>query len=116
MTHMNDEMRQCIDDCTTCHQVCLATLQHCLHMGGKHADPDHVRLMADCVQICATSADFMLRGSSMHHHTCGACAEICDACSIDCDRMADDPEMRKCAETCRRCAQSCHRMAGAMAM
>ena len=113
MSHVSPDMRRCIDDCTTCHQVCLATIHHCLQKGGEHARPDHLRLMADCVQICGTSADFMLRGSHFHHATCGACAEVCDACATDCDRMADDPEMRRCADVCRRCAESCRQMAGA---
>jgi hypothetical protein len=71
--------------------------------------------MLDCAEICETSANFMIRGSELHHLTCGACAEVCDRCAEDCERMGDDETMRRCAETCRRCAESCHRMAGAMA-
>lgn len=114
MTHISSDMRQCIDECSTCHQVCLSVIPHCLEKGGMHASPDHIRVLADCAQICATSADFMLRGSSQHHETCRVCAEVCDACAQGCDRMADDDEMRRCADTCRRCAESCRRMAGAM--
>lgn len=108
-----EEMRDCIDACTSCHQVCLRTIQHCVQKGGEHANPDHLRMMADCVQICATSADFMLRGSPRHHLTCGACAEICDACAADCEQMSDDDgHMGECAAACRHCAELCHRMAG----
>ena len=60
------DMQHCIQECTDCHQVCLRTIQHCLGMGGKHAEQQHIRLMADCAQICAVSADFMLRGSPLH--------------------------------------------------
>ena len=60
--------------------------------------------------ICATSADAMLRGTSVHNVICGACAEICRQCADACDAM-NDPEMARCAEACRRCAESCSTMA-----
>ena len=115
MTHqqMSQEMRQCIQECSGCHQICLQTIQHCLGMGGKHAEQSHIRLLADCAQICAVSADFMLRGSPLHGRTCGVCAEVCERCAQDCDRVgAGDQQMKQCADACRRCAQSCSRMAG----
>lgn len=106
-------MQQCIDECTRCHAVCMEAITHCLEKGGRHAEPTHMRLLMDCAQICATSADFMLRGSDLHHLTCGACAEVCERCAEDCEKMADDPKMQECAEACRRCAESCSRMASA---
>ena len=108
-TH-SGQMQDCIDNCTRCHAVCLETITHCLEKGGRHAEASHIRLLTDCAQICATSADFMLRGSDLHAHTCGACAEICARCAEDCARMADDDMMQRCADECRRCAESCRRM------
>ena len=106
------EMQECIDNCLNCHAICVQTAAHCLEMGGKHAAPEHIRLLQDCAQICATSADFMLRGSDLHRRTCGVCAEACRACAEDCERMAGNDElMRRCAEICRKCADSCERMA-----
>lgn len=114
MTQMHTrEMQECIDNCMRCHAVCLETITHCLQKGGKHAEAAHVRLLQDCAQICATSADFMLRGSDLHARTCGVCAEVCERCAESCERMADDDVMRRCAEECRRCAESCRRMAQA---
>lgn len=108
------DMQACIDACWSCHSICQQTIQHCLGMGGQHVAKDHIRLMQDCVQICETSADFMLRGSPLHVHTCAACAEVCQQCAEDCDRL-DGPEMKRCADACRSCAESCRRMAGAAA-
>lgn len=109
---LSPEMRQCIENCLDCHAICLETITHCLRMGGKHAEASHIRLMMDCVQICQTSADFMLRGSDLHGRTCGVCAEVCARCAEDCERLAGDDElMRRCAEMCRRCAESCRKMA-----
>jgi hypothetical protein len=112
MTHSHTrEMQECIDNCTECHAICVATITHCLQMGGKHAEAAHIGLLMDCAQICATSADFMLRGSPMHSRTCAACAEICARCAEECARMGSDDMMQRCAEACRRCAESCRRMA-----
>lgn len=111
----NESMQACIDDCQSCHSICLATIQHCLQMGGKHAAADHLRLMMDCAEICQTSANFMLRGSNLHAETCRACAEVCDRCAEDCARVSDgqDQMMQRCVDACRRCSKSCHQMAGA---
>jgi hypothetical protein len=81
-------------------------------MGGKHAEAAHIRLLLDCAEICATSANIMLRGSDLHGKTCGVCAEVCERCADDCARLADgDGLMTRCADMCRRCAESCRTMA-----
>jgi hypothetical protein len=105
------DMEACIRNCQDCHRICLETIPHCLKKGGRHADPAHIRLLIDCAQICATSADFMIRGSPLHKASCGACATVCAACAEDCEGMADDAAMKRCAEACRRCAESCRQMA-----
>jgi hypothetical protein len=112
-TRHSTEMEQCIDNCTQCHAICIETAAHCLSKGGMHSAPDHIRLLQDCAQICATSADFMLRGSDLHGRTCAVCADVCTRCAESCERMADDEAMRGCAEMCRMCAESCRRMAQA---
>jgi hypothetical protein len=111
--HLHQEMRQCIQNCLDCHSICLETVTHCLQRGGQHAGPGHIRLLLDCAQICQTSADFMLRLSPWHPHTCGVCADICRRCAIACAQLgADDGTMQRCADVCRHCAESCLRMAG----
>jgi hypothetical protein len=104
-------LESCIRVCTTCHAVCLETAQWCLEMGGRHAYPNHVRLLLDCADICRTSADFMLRGSELHEQTCALCAEACMRCADECERIDGDEMMAQCAEVCRSCAESCRRMA-----
>ena len=109
--HVTNDMRRCAEECHSCHDICLETISHCLHKGGHHADPHHIRLMMDCVQICQTSGDFMLRGSDLHAHTCQACSVVCAKCADDCAKMGDDAVMKACAAQCRRCADSCSKMA-----
>jgi hypothetical protein len=107
-------MRSCIDACQACHAVCLETVKHCLAMGGRHAEAEHITTLLDCAQICATSADFMLRGSASHTATCLACAEVCETCAESCDAL-DGAEMKRCADECRRCAEECRKMAASAA-
>jgi hypothetical protein len=107
-------MERCIENCSNCQRTCLETAAR--HFRGEHTptlEETHVRLLLDCAQICSTSADFMMRGSAMHGHTCGACAAICERCADECERMGEDPYMAACAEICRRCAESCREMATA---
>src|SRR5690606_9960360 len=92
------DIQTCIQNCTECHRICLETAAYCLQKGGKHAEPNHVRLLLDCAQICQTSADFMIRGSDLHTRTCAVCAEICEVCAKDCESMGDDQQMKRCAE------------------
>ena len=107
----SDQMLVCIQNCQDCHRACLQTLTYCMNQGGPHAAPEHLRLLMDCAQICATSADFMLRASDLHAHTCAACAAVCRRCADDCAAMGDDLRMKALADTCRHCAESCESMA-----
>jgi hypothetical protein len=114
MAHISSDVRACIEACQSCHAVCIETLTHCLTMGGEHAEAQHIRTLLDCAQICATSADFMLRGSPMHGSVCDVCADVCNECAASCADL-DGPEMQRCAEECRRCAEHCREMAKAHA-
>lgn len=109
--HVTHDLERCIDNCQHCHRVCLETAA--LHFRGeapKSLTENHIRLMLDCADICRTSADFMLRGSELHAHTCRACAAICERCADECDKLGDDAHMAACVEACRRCAETCREM------
>ena len=108
----SEQMLVCIQNCQDCHRACLQTLTYCMKQGGRHAGPDHLRLLMDCADICLTSAAFMIRASDLHAHTCAACAAVCERCADDCAEMSDDLRMKALADTCRHCAESCAAMAG----
>lgn len=111
-THkMSKEMEQSIQNCLDCYRVCLQTATYCLQMGGKHAAPEHIKLLLDCAEICQTSAGFMLRYSDLHGQTCAVCAEVCEQCAESCRQFEGDAQMKACAEACRRSAESCRQMA-----
>ena len=103
-------MQENIVECDSCHDLCVETIGYCLSMGGRHADPAHVKLMMDCAEICQTTADFMLRDSSLYRAVCAVCADVCEACAGSCAAL-DGAEMAACTEACRRCAAACRAMA-----
>lgn len=115
---MSQEMQDCIQNCLNCHAVCLETINHCLAMGGEHAEATHIGLLQNCAEICMTSAHFMLTMSDHHPQVCDVCATVCDACADSCESLAsgDAAEfMQRCADVCRHCAESCRRMASGTA-
>jgi len=110
---ITDEMRKCIQECYECHRVCTETITHCITMGGKHTQSDHLRTMLDCAEVCITSAHFMSRVSRYVERLCSLCAEVCAACADSCQQIdPHDRVMLQCAETCRRCAETCRKMSG----
>jgi hypothetical protein len=111
-SHTNEDMSKCIQLCRDCNTMCTQTIAHCLKLGGRHAAPDHIRLLADCAQLCAVSADYMVRESPFHNQVCRLCSELCKQCAKDCEHVAGDDQMiKQCIEMCRKCAGSCERMA-----
>ena len=110
MNPLDPATQACIEACNRAHGVALAmAMNHCLEAGGEHVAPLHFRLMADCAQICATAADFMLRSSAHHAAICIACADVCDACADSCAGLDG---MAECVAACRDCAARCRAMAG----
>lgn len=105
-----EQHQKCIKKCWECRHECQKTLfEHCLVVGGAHAQQDHVKFMVDCIEMCQLAADFMTRESELHQSICAACAEVCEACAESCEQIGND-EMLHCADICRACAQSCREM------
>jgi len=106
---MQHSIQECIADCKRCHETCLRmAMTHCLQMGGRHVEQEHMQLMIGCAEICQTAANFMLYESPVHATVCNACADVCDACARSCEEVGD---MDECVAACMRCAESCRDMA-----
>lgn len=110
--HIDSAMKDCIANCSECHDLCVAAVAHCLQTGGEHAAPELIRTLLDCAQTCDTSRDLMLRGSPLHQLYCRGCAHACGSCATACESFGDDEALRACAEACRRCMASCRAMGG----
>jgi hypothetical protein len=107
---MLEHFSECLENCLACYRVCTETMSHGWQLGGHYAEAAHLRLLADCADICQTSANFLMRGSERHSSVCAVCAEVCLRCAEQCERFADDEWMKVCAAACRRCAESCQLM------
>lgn len=105
------EMQRCIDDCTSMHQVALTAAGHALRHGGDENTNHVIRVLSDCVEMCQTAANFMLRGSPNHRKTCAVCGQICREVAAECGRF-DDDVMARVVDAAERCAGSCEAMAG----
>jgi hypothetical protein len=44
---IDEQMRECIEECHSCHDICTETVTHCLEMGDGHAAPDHIRVLLE---------------------------------------------------------------------
>ncbi len=100
-------MKLCIDACFDCYKECSSTLGHCLEMGGKHAEKEHVVLIEDCAAICLTAAEFMLRKSDFHLEICKLSSQVSKACSRHCAQFKNDLPMQMCAAACKRAEEAC---------
>ena len=111
INRLSINMEDAISNALECHRICTSCLQHCLSVGGKHADQRHVTLMMECAEICRVAARFMIENSDFAHDICGICARICDACGDSChDLDSMDPMMMACIVACKNCADSCRNM------
>jgi hypothetical protein len=113
MTNMENSMEDCIDLCIASHRMCLTTVNYAMKRGGALASPAMLAMLADCAELCQTTANSMLRGSPLHQVLCQACAEACARCADECSHHQADQQMVRCAQTCRTCAEGCRTM-GAM--
>ena len=100
------EMQQCIQDCLTCHSVCMDTAQKGRQEGGAPAEMGHIQMMLDCAEICLTAAHFMQHNSPLYGYVCQAAAQVSNHCANECDQMGDSD----CANACRNASSSCEQM------
>ena len=103
-------MQDCLRNCLKCYQMCMQTINYCLEKGGKHAEPERIKVLMDCAEICQTNANFLLRNSPQHASVSTACALVCRVCGSACDEIGDDEIMKDCAAACFMCAESCEAM------
>lgn len=99
-------MKSAMESASECHKKCIETINHCLEMGGEHAEKKHVALLMDCAEICMVAEHSMMRGSTAHMPVCKACAEVCERCAESCEKL-EGKEMEECAKACRKCAEDC---------
>lgn len=105
-------MNDCIEACNDTREAALRTLAWATSDGFKEATPEFIRLLSDCAEITQTAANFMLRGSELHHETCKACEEVCEAVFEACEQAGLD-EIEDFKDQVKTCANHCREMASA---
>ena len=109
MNQLSHKVRETMQALQHCHATCHAmAMTHCLETGGEHARPQHLRLMLDCADICALTADALGRKSQFHNRLAQLCAEVCETCEQDCAALGG---MEGCVTACRDCARLCSEVA-----
>lgn len=111
MNQLSQQTQQALQSLAHCSSTCQSmALVHCLEMGGEHARPQHLRLMLDCSEICATTATFLAHKSQFHAQLCALCVDICETCAEDCQKLG---QMEECVAACRDCATICRELSRA---
>lgn len=100
------DSKSCQSECKGCEQMCEKTLNYCLKKGGKHAAPEHVKLMKDCIAVCKANSDLRSRDSKYAEELSKLCSKICADCSAACEKLKD-PKMKECVDTCKKCSECC---------
>jgi hypothetical protein len=109
MNQLSHTAHNALHALATCHQTCHSmAMVHCLELGGDHARPQHLRLMQDCADICAVTADFIGRKSQFHTQISAFCVQICETCAEACEKLG---RMEACVTACRECAARCRDVA-----
>lgn len=96
----------CGATCGKCREECLKTLAYCLKKGGKHADPEHIQVLMDCIDFCDLSSKLTARNSPMAAKLCQLCTDVCARCAKSCEDLKD-PNLQACVDLCKQCSQAC---------
>ncbi len=105
----DDAMTECIAACNECNRICMQHIEHCLTLGGAHAEPGHISMLLGCASVCRTSGELMSLNSEWHPTMCDLCAQVCEECADHCEELGD---MEDCVAACRDCAEACREMLG----
>lgn len=89
-----------------CAKECEKTLAYLKKTGGKHAEPDRLKTVQECITSCKNSAKAHKAGAANVAETDKSCAIICNKCADKCEELKD-PKLQTCVDLCRKCASAC---------
>jgi len=104
---LNDDQRECIENCFEATEVCEWCADECL---GDPEMEECARLCRDVVDVASLHARFMARNSTYSGSLAETCADLCEACADECEQH-DADHCQVCADVLRECAESCRNMA-----
>ena len=106
--HLDDEQRDCLDNCLESAQACEWCADECAAEGEEMADC--IRLCRDVADLTTLHARLMARDSAYSSALAATCADACEACAEECAQH-DHEHCQVCADVLEDCAESCRRMA-----
>jgi hypothetical protein len=107
ISHLDDEMADCVDNCWDAVQACEWCADQCAGHGEEMERC--LRLCRDVADIADQHARFMIRNSEYSEQLAEACAEACEECAEECSSH-DHDHCQLCAEVLPKCAESCRAM------
>jgi hypothetical protein len=109
---ISQEVRECIKATSECYSVSAETFRYCVEGEMDLRDPQLMRLLIDCCEICQTTQNSLLRGSDLSLMLSAVCVEACEQLAAACrDADGSDEQFTRCAETCDETADCCRRLA-----
>lgn len=114
LDHADTEIQRSIDICLAAHRACVNAIGYCVEKNDEQLTSGLLRILMDAAEITQTTANFMLRGSTLHDLACNFCCEVAEKCAWQCERFEEDSVMKACAAACRRAADACRAHTGAV--
>jgi hypothetical protein len=90
-----------------CHNECRRMFMECAPKeSGHNLSFLHLKRLQACIEICGSTAEYLLKDGVMAYRLCEITARICEQCADSCDKM-EDAYFQECAELCRETAEAC---------
>jgi hypothetical protein len=80
--------------------ACNAAFAYCTQQD-EVDDPELLACIVDCVDLCTTTASFIVRGSEHADDLREVCAELAKCVEESCEEYGDDEVLTACADACR---------------
>ncbi|SEP27689.1 hypothetical protein SAMN04487948_13113 [Halogranum amylolyticum] len=107
LEHLNDEQRDCIENCLRAAEVCEYCADQCV---GKEGMDECIRLCRDVADVASLHARLMARDSDYSSDLAEVCADLCEACAEECEQH-DHDHCQACAKVLPDCVETCRSMA-----
>jgi len=109
---ISPEVRSCVEATSACYTACTETLTYSLDVGADLSEPQHLRLLIDCCEVCQTAQNILLRASELSMMLAAVCVEACEKVADHCRQLdASDEQLAACAEVCDHTADCCRQLA-----
>lgn len=89
-----------------CAKMCQKTLNYLKKTGGKHAEPDRLKTVQNCIDSCNNNAKAHKAKAANASQIDESCAVVCKSCAEKCEELKD-PKLKDCVAMCNKCASAC---------